>query len=119
MDQYRGRTALVTGASSGIGEEFAIQLALLGADVILVARSEPKLKDLCEKVSTEYGVKAQYIAIDLSLDGSGSRLLEETDRRGARVDLLINNAGFGVSGEFASQSIERQLQMIHLNVISL
>lgn len=113
------KTALITGASGGIGEAFALRLAEEGMDVVLVARSEEKLKKLCDDIRAEFGVTAHYIAIDLIDFEADRRLFEETERHGLQIDLLINNAGFGSMGDFAELDLERELEMISLNVLSL
>ncbi|MGI9108326.1 MAG: SDR family NAD(P)-dependent oxidoreductase [Pyrinomonadaceae bacterium] len=113
------KTTLITGASSGIGEVFARQLAARGENVVLVARSEEKLNALCNELGRACGVNCQTVALDLSEAGGARRLFEETERRGLEVDTLINNAGFGSVGDFASLDVERELNMIDLNVKSL
>ncbi len=112
-------TTLITGASSGIGEVFARKFAARGRNVLLVARSEDKLITLCNELGRSNSIRAQYVALDLSQPESGSRLFEESQKRGLFVDLLINNAGFGSMGEFSKLDLERELNMIDLNVKSL
>lgn len=112
-------TALITGASSGIGEAFARRLAANGSDLFLVARSEEKLRTLCSELSAAHDVSAQYFAIDLTESHADLRCFDETKRLGINVDLLINNAGFGSMGDFAKLNIERELEMIRLNIGSL
>lgn len=113
------KTTLITGASSGIGEEFARQLAARKENVLLVARSEDKLAALCAKLSGAHKVDAQYIAQDLADADAAQKLLAETERRGLSVELLINNAGFGAMGDFAQLDLERALQMVDLNIKAL
>jgi hypothetical protein len=112
-------TTLITGASSGIGEAFARKLAALGHDLLLVARSEEKLIALCNVLGRSHDIRAQYFVLDLSHADAPARLLEETRQRGLQIDFLINNAGFGSMGDFASLDLERELNMIDLNVRSL
>jgi short-subunit dehydrogenase len=112
-------TALITGASSGIGEVFARRLAARGRNVLLVARSEEKLVTLCNELGRSNSIRAQYVTMDLSLPESPARLYEEAGKRGLIVDMLVNNAGFGSFGEFAKRDIDRELNMIDLNVKSL
>jgi short-subunit dehydrogenase len=112
-------TTLITGASSGIGEAFARKLAERGHNLLLVARSEDKLINLCNELGRAGRIHAQYFAIDLSLPESPARLFEETAKRGLQIDFLINNAGFGSMGEFATLDLARELNMIDLNVCSL
>lgn len=113
------KTALITGASGGIGEAFALRLAEEGMNVVLVARSEEKLRNLCEEIRSTFGVSAHYIAIDLVDLEADRRLFEETERHGLQIDMLINNAGFGSMGDFAKLDLERELEMINLNVMML
>lgn len=113
------KTTLITGASSGIGEVFARRLAARSENVVLVARSEEKLSALCNELGRAHSVNCQTIALDLSAAGASRRLFDETARRGLEVDTLINNAGFGSMGDFLSLDLERELNMIDLNVKSL
>jgi len=112
-------TMLITGASSGIGEAFARRLAADGHDLFLVARSEEKLRHLCAELSAADGIKAQFLALDLTEPAADARCFDETERLGIDVDLLINNAGFGSMGDFAKLDIERELEMIRLNIGAL
>jgi len=112
-------TTLITGASSGIGEVFARKLAARGHDLLLVARSEDKLINLCNELGRTQSTRAQYVAMDLSEPDSPARLFEETQKRGLEIDFLINNAGFGSMGDFAKLDPQRELDMIDLNVRSL
>src|SRR6266849_6859567 len=112
-------TTLITGASSGIGEAFARQLAARGHNLLLVARSEDKLINLCNELGRINGTRAQYVAMDLSQPEAPARLFEETRKRELEIDLLINNAGFGSMGDFAKLDLARELNMIDLNVRSL
>ncbi|MGH9353634.1 MAG: SDR family NAD(P)-dependent oxidoreductase [Terriglobia bacterium] len=111
--------ALVTGASSGIGECFARALAKRHSNLALVARSGEKLKALAEELSAAYAVKAETFALDLSEPGAAQKLVEMLKSRGIEVDLLVNNAGFGAQGEFWKVSLEKQEQMLRLNVHAL
>jgi short-subunit dehydrogenase len=111
--------SLITGASSGIGEVFARRLAARGRNVLLVARSEDKLITLCNELGRSNSIRAQYVALDLSLPESPARLFEEAEKRGLTIDLLINNAGFGSFGDFSKADLARELNMIDLNVKSL
>lgn len=112
-------TALITGASSGIGEAFARRLATEGHDLFLVARSEDKLQELCSELSTANGIEARYFAIDLTDTDADARCFGETQRLGIEINLLINNAGFGSMGDFAKLDVERELEMIRLNIGAL
>lgn len=112
-------TTLITGASSGIGAVFARKLAARGHNLLLVARSEDKLITLCNELGRIKSTHAQYVAMDLSERDAPARLFEETQKRGMEIDFLINNAGFGSMGDFAKLDLERELDMIDLNVRSL
>jgi len=112
-------TTLITGASSGIGEAFARKLAAQGRNVLLVARSEDKLITLCNELGRQNSVRAQYVAMDLTEPDAPARLFDESQQRGLTIDLLINNAGFGAMTEFTKVPLERQLNMIDLNIKAL
>jgi uncharacterized protein len=112
-------TSLITGASSGIGAAFARKLAARGRNVLLVARSEDKLVALCNEIGRLSGIRAQYFPLDLLKPGAATELLEETQRRGLVIDMLVNNAGVGSMGEFDKLELDRELEMIDLNIKSL
>jgi short-subunit dehydrogenase len=112
-------TAIITGASSGIGEVFARKLAARGRNVLLVARSEDKLIMLCNELGRSNSIRAQYVALDLSRPEAAKQLFDEAQERGLFVDLLVNNAGFGSMDEFSKLDLARELNMIDLNVKSL
>src|SRR5690349_5870594 len=100
MFRYEGKTALITGASSGIGAEFANALAARRANLVLVARSGERLAALADRLGRQHGVRAEAIAADLGQAGSAQAIMREVAARGLGVDLLINNAGFGLYGPF-------------------
>jgi short-subunit dehydrogenase len=102
--------ALVTGASAGLGEEFARQLAVKGMQLVLVARRQERLDELAAQLGN-----ARAVAIDLSDEGAAPRLMADLAAHGETVDLLVNNAGFGLAGKFASLDGGRQRQVIDLN----
>jgi uncharacterized protein len=110
-----GQTALVTGASMGIGVDLAECFARDGYDLILAARSEPALRGVADRLSSSFGIKAAVIAIDLGMPGGGTRLAEAVAAQRLTVDVLVNNAGFGRAGAFADSDIGPQLGMIDLN----
>ena len=112
-------STLITGASSGIGEAFARKLAAQGRNVLLVARSEDKLITLCNGLGRLNSIRAQHVAMDLSMPESPARLFDEAEKRGLVIDTLINNAGFGAMAEFDEIDLARQLNMIDLNVKAL
>src|SRR5271163_4928629 len=95
-----GQTALVSGASMGIGVDLAECFARDGYDLVLAARSEAALRGVAARLSTTYGVKASVFAVDLDERGGGARLAEAIRAAGLEVDVLVNNAGFGQAGAF-------------------
>src|SRR5262245_35315314 len=114
-----GQTALVTGASYGIGLDLAECFAKDGYDLVLAARSEATLKQEAERLAQQHGVKVAAIAIDLGEHGAGHRLADAVRARGTHVDVLVNNAGYGIAGGFAGSDETNQLGMIDLNVRAL
>jgi uncharacterized protein len=111
--------ALITGASSGIGESFAHALAARKHNLALVARSREKLETLASRLCSEHGVKAVVLVCDLSAPGAAATLAEQLRARQLAVDLLINNAGFGARGEFWGLPLDRQSEMMRLNVVAV
>ena len=111
-------TALVTGASSGIGKAFATQLAAGGTDLVLVARNQKRLDELASRLRTEHGRRVEVITADLEDRGAlasvEARLREHDD-----VDLLVNNAGYGHTGRFADLDVEKSQGQIDCNVVAL
>jgi short-subunit dehydrogenase len=112
-------TALITGASGGIGRELAILHAKAGGDLILVARSTQKLQELKTELEVAYGIKAHVMPADLSVSTQVVTLMEQIKEQDLQVDVLINNAGFGLLGEFSQRSLDDQLNMVDLNVRAL
>jgi len=114
------KAILITGASSGIGEAFARRLASEGHNIVLVARSEAKLHELCDELMLKHKkVTAHYVPLDLTEAGAPEKLFDETDRHGFEIDWLINNAGFGGMGDFVTLELDRALGMISLNIAAL
>ncbi|HUR99615.1 MAG TPA: SDR family oxidoreductase [Pyrinomonadaceae bacterium] len=110
---------LITGASSGIGEAFARRLAAEKHNLVLVARSGEKLKELCDELTAKHQISCRYFAIDLLEFEADVQLFDETEKNGLEIDWLINNAGFGSSGDFANLDLEKELEIIDLNVSAL
>lgn len=113
------KTALITGASSGIGAELARIHAQKGGNLILVARSEDKLKALKQELEQKHKVQVNCIVQDLSEIGAGEQVYRAVKAANLTVDYLINNAGFGLVGEFHTLPWPRQHQMIQLNITAL
>ncbi|HAG83880.1 MAG TPA: oxidoreductase [Cyanobacteria bacterium UBA12227] len=118
MLTYRQKTALITGASSGIGASFARELAHRGMNLILVARSESKLQTLATELS-RHDCRIEVVVCDLSQPGAAQHIYNVIQHRQLQVDLLINNAGFGTYGLFEQLEPEREQEEIRLNVAAV
>ena len=114
-----GTTVLITGASAGLGAEFARRFAGRGADLVLVARRADRLEQLAAELRAAHPVTVTVLPFDLAAPGAGARLRSELAARDIRVDSLINNAGFGTHGDFASADLDRLTSEIQLNVTTL
>ena len=112
-------TALITGASSGIGYELARLFATDGHDLVLAARSADRLSLVCSELHTQFGITARAVPVDLSLDGGPGFLFDEISRAGVTIQSLVNNAGYGRLGEFFEIPLEETLGQIRLNVTAL
>jgi short-subunit dehydrogenase len=110
--------ALVTGASSGIGESITEQLAARKFELVLGARRKDRLEVLAERLRKEHGVEVHVVQVDLATSGGARDLLAVAEQIGP-IEVLVNNAGFGVYGTMADQSVDRTLEMVELNVGSL
>src|SRR5580692_359511 len=115
MENWRGKWALITGASAGIGRAFAFELAAHGADLMLVARRRDRLNELADELRAKYKILVEVCVADLARQTGPAEVFEFTSRRGFDVELLINNAGFGVFGEFEKSDLSRQLEMVQVN----
>lgn len=112
----KNKTALITGASGGIGEEFAVQLARRGVNLVLVARRAEKLADLRTSLTTRHPeLTVDVVAADLAVPGSGPELAAKVGELGATVDILVNNAGVGLHGKFVGQDLASNSAQIQLN----
>ena len=114
-----GETVLITGASSGIGRELARLFAGDGAELVLVARSESRLRELADELAAGYGARAQVVPVDLSHPAGSGEIMEALAQQHIEVDVLVNNAGFGAHGPVAGIGVARQLDMIEVNVAAL
>lgn len=119
MRNFSGKTALITGASSGIGAEFARVLAKAGSHLVLVARRKDRLDVLKKELVESYNIRVHVIPADLSTIKGCEDLISFIDQQRISIDILINNAGFGYEGDFVNQNFERLNEMIGLNVMSL
>ncbi|WP_293910828.1 SDR family oxidoreductase [Deinococcus sp.] len=115
----RRPTALITGASGGLGEEMARQLAPRGIHLLLVARREDKLQALAAELAEKHGIQTGVMALDLADPGAAAELEREAEFRRIDIDFLINNAGYGLYGEFAHSDRTEQLDMLQLNIVTL
>ncbi len=114
-----GATALVTGASSGLGVDFARQLAQRGASLVLVARREEKLRAVQSELQSRFPQPVEVIPIDLAVEDAPQRLFDQLQSAGRQVDVLVNNAGFGLHGRFAEIPWQKQRQMLQIDLIAL
>lgn len=113
------QTVLITGASMGIGYELAKIFGKNGDNLVLVSRNERKLSRIVEHFTEEYDIRASYLIADLSKPESAEKLAEEIKSRGIVVDVLVNNAGFGLAGPFSRTDWAKEKEMLELNITSL
>ncbi len=116
MTRWRGKWALVTGASAGIGWALAEELAAEGANLVLTARRRDRLETLARQLTEARSIEVEMVAADLGRPEAAAEVFAFTEKNGIAVDLLVNNAGFGAYGEFHRQEPERLLEMIQVNV---
>jgi short-subunit dehydrogenase len=119
MKILNGKVALITGASSGLGADFARQLAARGCGLILVARRADRLRELQAEISASYGVLVECLAMDLVEGDAPQKLYDQLKAANRTVDVLVNNAGYGVFGEFWITPWERLHQMLELDMVAL
>jgi len=119
MEPWRGKWALVTGASAGIGLTLAAQLAAGGTNLILTARRRERLETLARRLSSQHGVRIEVCPADLSLPTAPEHLFAFTQNQRIAVDLLVNNAGFGTYGLFPMSDRTRQVAMVQVNVAAV
>ncbi|MCU0427995.1 MAG: SDR family oxidoreductase [Candidatus Kapabacteria bacterium] len=113
------KTALITGASSGIGYELAKVFAKNNTNLVLVARSEKKLQEIAQELTKTHGISVEVLAKDVSVLASTQEIYSILKQKGIAVDYLVNNAGFGDFGFFTETKWEKELEMINLNMTSL
>ena len=120
MKDFTGKTALITGASSGLGEAYALKLASMGVKVILVARRADRLRELADRITAEHGIyAASVLPMDLSARDAGSTLAKILKGRGTQIDILINNAGFGQTINFTEEANEFIVEELTVNIHTL
>ena len=119
MNEKRRETAVITGASRGIGREFAFILAENGYDLVITARDEEALNRLADELKGTYGIMAEVITSDLSEEGAAESISTALSEKGITVDILINNAGFGIYGDFCRNNSKELSRMINCNITSL
>jgi hypothetical protein len=116
MNRWRGKWAVVTGASAGIGTALARELAAGGAHLVLTARRRERLDAVAAELSSKHGIQAMVCVADLAASEGPRAIFDFTEQNGLVVDLLVNNAGFGAYGEFHQQPVARLLEMVQVNV---
>lgn len=119
MPGSRGRRAVVTGASSGLGAEVARRLAHLGWDLVITARRTDRLEELASELREAHGVDVECVTLDLSRPGAAAQLVEQAYADGGDVDMLVNNAGFGLHTEFADTPLDGITNIMQLNMRAL
>jgi uncharacterized protein len=113
------KTALITGASTGIGFEFAKLFAADGYNLVLIARDEQKLREIAGSLPSKFNISVKIYPKDLSVTGDIEKLVRQIREDVGTIEVLVNNAGFGLSGAFVDTDLARELEMIQLNVVSL
>jgi short-subunit dehydrogenase len=119
IDRAPGKWALITGASSGLGLDFADLLAAKNLNLVLAARRAEPMENLAADIRRKHGVDVLVEAIDLASPGAAGRLKSSLDARSVAIDVLVNNAGYGLHGDFQEMAIERTIDMIQLNITAL
>ena len=114
-----GTWALITGASSGFGVDFAHELSAQGSHLVLVARRVEPMQALAGELERQHGIQVKVIGMDLARPGVGAELLARVQAEGIDIETLVNNAGYGLFGEFLEQPLQRTLDMLQLNMMSL
>ena len=117
--EYTGKTAIITGASSGIGLAYAEEFAKRGANLVLVARREDLLNEIAQRLTKSANVKVTTVPMDLATLGAGKKVVKALEAKKIEVDFLVNNAGFGTSGRLIHENRENVEQEIVLNIATL
>lgn len=113
------KTALITGASSGMGLDFAELLAAKKVDLVLAARRQEPMEKLASALRQNYGIQVHVEPIDLAAPGAAARLKSSLDQKQLQIDVLVNNAGYGLHGDFLDTPLERTTDMIQLNITAV
>jgi len=119
MNQANDNWALITGASSGFGVDFAHELAAKGANLVLVARRTDPMDSLAADLRARHRIQVRVVGMDLARPGVGVELRDRLQAEGIEVDTLVNNAGYGLFGDFLEQPLAKTLDMLQLNMLSL
>lgn len=119
IERWKGKWALVTGASSGIGAAIASELAACGANLVLTARRRERLEELATRLKQSHGIASEICVADLEQASAPDEIFAFARDRGLEIDLLVNNAGFGAYGEFAHSELQGQLAMVRVNVAAV
>jgi len=115
INEWKGKWALVTGASAGIGKALAEELAKGGTNLVLTARREDRLRSIAQELSERHNIRSETFVADLTQPSAPDAVFQFTQQKGLAIDLLVNNAGFGQYGELHSADTDRLLQMIQVN----
>ena len=119
MDRWQGKWALITGASAGIGNILARQLAARGAHLVLTARRQDRLNALAAELRAAHGISLEVFAADLAQPATPDALFAFTQQKNITVEILVNNAGFGAYGQFDEIPLRRQLDMVQVNIAAV
>ncbi len=119
VDPSENRFALITGATSGIGNAFAHELARDGVNLVITARNEDRLREIQNELEARYSIKVIFIARDLANPEAPSEIFEILKHEGIILNVLVNDAGFNVYGKFEDTDLEKELQMIRLHVVAV
>jgi uncharacterized protein len=119
MDRWQGKWALVTGASAGIGAALARQLAAAGTHLVLTARRKDRLLALAAQLRAAHGISLEVFEADLAQRGAPGALFSFTQEKGIAVEVLVNNAGFGAYGSFYEVPVDRNLEMVQVNIAAV